>query len=66
MLDVNALRAEWVKRGMRQTDVAHVLGISPKTFSLKLKRGVLGSNEIETLIKALEIQHPIDIFFKNK
>lgn len=65
MLDVNALRAEWVKKGLSQKDVAHIVGISPKTLSLQLKRGILGSDTIEVLIKELEIKNPIEIFFSN-
>ena len=65
MIDTNALKAEWVKKGLRQQDVARIIGISPKTLSLKLKRGVLGSDEIELLIAALDIDDPINIFFKS-
>lgn len=65
MIDTDALRAEWVKNGMRQQDVAiSIVGVTPKTFSLKLKRGVLGSDEIERLIIGLHIEKPMDIFFK--
>lgn len=65
MIDTNALKAEWVKKGLRQQDVAKIIGIAPKTLSLKLKRGVLGSDEIELLIAALDIDDPINIFFKS-
>lgn len=63
MIDVNALKAEWVKKGLNQKDVAALLGITQKTFSLQLKRGVLGSDSIEILIKELDIKNPTDIFF---
>ena len=63
MINVNALKAEWVKKGLHQKDVAALLSIAPKTFSLQLKRGVLGSDSIEILIKELNIKNPIDIFF---
>lgn len=64
MIDVNALKAEWVKKGLRQQDVAKMLGISCKTLSLKLKKGVLGSDSIEKLIKELNIEDPLKVFFK--
>lgn len=64
MIDVNALRAEWTRKGLNQQDVAKdILKITPKTFSIKLKKGVLGSDEIECLIKTLDIKNPMDIFF---
>lgn len=65
MVDVNALKAEWVKKGLRQQDVAKIIGITPKTLSLKLKRGIFGSDEIELLIAALDINDPVRIFFKS-
>ena len=63
MIDINALKAEWVKVGLRQKDVAELIGMTPKTFSLQLKKGVLGSDTKEELIKKLEIKNPIEIFF---
>ena len=65
MIDTDALRAEWVKNRMKQQDVAiSIVGVTPKTFSLKLKKGILGSDEIERLIIGLHIEKPINIFFK--
>ncbi len=66
MIDKNALKAEWVKKGLRQKDVADILKVTPKTLYTKLKKGVLGSDEIETLIVKLDIENPMDIFFKSK
>lgn len=66
MIDTNALKAEWVKKGLRQKDVADMLKVTPKTLYTKLKKGVLGSDEIETLIIKLDIEKPMDIFFKSK
>ncbi len=63
MINVDALRAEWVKNGLKQYEVASILNMTPKTFSLKLKKGVLGSDEIETLISSLHISNPMPIFF---
>ena len=66
MIDTNALKAEWVKKGLRQKDVANILKVTPKTLYTKLKKRVLGSDEIETLIVKLDIEKPMDIFFKSE
>lgn len=63
MIDVNKLKGSIVGAGKTQTDVAKILGITPKTFSLKLKKGVFGSDEIETMIEYLSIEDPLSIFF---
>ena len=44
-------------------DVAIELGITPKTFYLKMKKGVFGSDEIEKMIDFLDINDPKAIFF---
>lgn len=63
MILVNKLKGEIVSKGLTQGEVAQMLGMSPKTFSCKLKRGILGSDEIERLMNILEIEDPRDIFF---
>jgi len=65
MVDKNKLRAEWVKKGLKQSEVANIVGVSQKTFSLKLNRGIFGSDEIEAMISALDIADPVSIFFAN-
>lgn len=52
-----------MSNGLTQKDVAETLGMTPKTFSLKLKKGVFGSDEIEVMIKLLDISDPVPIFF---
>ena len=63
MLNRNALRAEIVRNGMTQKEVASCLGISEKTFITRMKRGVFGTDEVEALISLLNIQNPQSIFF---
>ena len=63
MLNKNLLKAEWIKMGYNQKDIAKMLGISPKTLSLKLKKGSLGIDEAEVLISKLSIKNPVEIFF---
>lgn len=63
MIDTNALKAAWVSKGLNQSDVAKMLGISEKTMSQKMKIGVFGSDEMEIMIDSLEISNPAAIFF---
>lgn len=63
MIRVNDLRAIIVKNNMSQKDVAKAIGITPKTFYLKMEKGVFGSDEIEKMIDILDIKEPSDIFF---
>jgi transcriptional regulator with XRE-family HTH domain len=63
MLDRNALKAEIVRNGLTQKEVAKALGISEKTFISRMRRGVFGTDEAEKMIKVLDIKNPMDIFF---
>lgn len=63
MVDTNALRAAWVKRGLTQTEVAKKLHISSRTMTQKMKCGVFGSDEIEKLMQILDIENLVAIFF---
>lgn len=63
MVDVNKLKSIIVLREKTQADVAKHIGISSKTFYLKMKKGVFGSDEIEKMVDYLDIEEPIPIFF---
>lgn len=63
MVNTAELRGIIAKNGKTQTDVAGMLGISPKTFYSKMSKGVFGSDEIQTMIDELHIENPMDIFF---
>lgn len=63
MIDTNALRGRIAEKGMSQSDVAKAIGITPKTFYIKMDKGVFGSDEIEAMIKILNISEPARIFF---
>ena len=65
MTNVNELKAAIVRKGLTQKDVAEKLNISPKTLSNKMKKGVFGSDEIESLMKILSITDPMPIFFSH-
>ena len=63
MILVNELKGKIRAKGYTQERLAKELGISPKTLSSKLSKGVFGSDEIEKMIKILEIDNLIEIFF---
>ena len=63
MINTNKLKGIIVQNGMTQYDVAKMLGMAPKTFYLKMKKGVFGSDEIQMMIEELYIENPTDIFF---
>lgn len=65
MVNSNKLKGLIVSKGLTQKDVAEKLNMTPKTFSLKLKKGVFGSDEIEMMINLLDISDPVPIFFAN-
>lgn len=63
MVDTNKLRGCIVANGKTQEEVAKYIGIAPKTFSLRMKKKVFGSDEIEKMIELLKIEDPMPIFF---
>ena len=63
MIDTNRLKSVIVLNGKTQEDVAKHLDMSPKTFYLRMKKGVFGSDEIESMIEYLNIEDPVSIFF---
>ena len=63
MLDVRALKAEMVRAGITQREMAKTVGISEKTFISRMKRGVFGTDEAQVIIDTLHIDNPATIFF---
>lgn len=63
MVNTNKLRGVIAQNGLAQTDVAKMLGITPKTFYDRMSKGVFGSDEIQIMIDRLQIDNPMDIFF---
>lgn len=63
MIKTDDLRGIIAKNGFSQSDVARMIGITPKTFYEKMKIGVFGSDEIQIMIDKLHIENPIEIFF---
>ena len=66
MVDTKKLKSIFVLNDKTQEDVAHHLGMSPKTFYLRMKKGVFGSDEIESMIDYLNIEDPMPIFFAKR
>lgn len=63
MVNTAKLRGVIAENGKTQQDVAEMLNIAPKTFYLRMKKGVFGSDEIQIMIDNLHIDNPMDIFF---
>lgn len=61
-MNSSKLRGVIAERGFSQRDVANAIGISEKTFYLKMKKGVFGTDEAEKMIKLLGIENPAEIF----
>lgn len=53
------------KHHITKKDMAKLIGITPKTLTAKMNKGVLGSDEMEIMIKVLDIKDPTAIFFAN-
>ena len=66
MIKTNELRGIIAKNGLSQTDVAKMIGVTPKTFYEKMKNGVFGSDEIQIMIDELHIDDPMPNFFAHE
>ena len=63
MLNRNELKAAMARKGYNQETLANAIGITPRTFSSKIKKGNFGLNEMDAMISLLEIKNPVEIFF---
>lgn len=54
------------ERGFSQCEVAKMIGISPRAFYDKMKRGVFGTDEATAMVQLLDIPNPADIFLKSE
>ena len=66
MIKTDELRGIIAKNGLSQSDVAKMIGVTPKTFYEKMKNVVFGSDEIQIMIDELHIDNPMPIFFAHK
>lgn len=63
MINANLIRAKIVENGMTQAQLAERIGMCSKTFSLKMTSGKFGLDEVEKMIKILNIEDPTRYFF---
>lgn len=63
MIKTDKLRGIFAENNKTQTDIAKLIGVTPKTFYMRMQKGVFGSDEIQIMIDALHIENPMDIFF---
>lgn len=63
MLDVQEIKGSIAKCGLSQRRVANLLGITEKTFYLKMKAGVFRTDELEQIAEILGISD-IGILFR--
>lgn len=63
MVNKNLLRAKIVENGMNQQKVAQAIGMTEKTFCMKMKSGKFGLDEAQKMIDLLNIENPERIFF---
>lgn len=63
MVNKNALKAEFVRNGYTQKEIAKILGISEKTLIARFKNGGFTTREAQILIDTLHIKNPAAIFF---
>ncbi len=66
MVNTNKLIGIIAERGTSQKEVAKAIGITPKTFYTKMNKKVFGSDEIFVMIKFLDIEDPMSVFFANE
>lgn len=63
MIRTDELRGIFAKNNKSQTDIAKLIGVTPKTFYMRMQKGVFGSDEIQIMIDELHIENPMDVFF---
>lgn len=65
MINANKIRGRIAEMGMTQKQVAEEIGMSEKTFSIKMNNGKFGLDEADRIIKVLKIEQPEKYFFTN-
>lgn len=66
MIRVDKLAGEMAAKGISGKDMAKKIGITPMTFYRKMKKGVFGTDEVEVMIKVLQLSDPMSIFLRIK
>jgi hypothetical protein len=63
MIDTDSLHKMMVKQHYDEAKMAQKLGLTQEEFAHRMKIGIFGCDEIEMMIKELDIQNPEAIFF---
>lgn len=63
MIRVDKLVGEMYAKGISGKEMAKRIGIVPKTFYEKMKKGVFSTDEVEIMIEVLQLSDPMSIFF---
>lgn len=66
MIRTDLLRGKIAEKGYTQKGIAKELGITPKTFYLKMQKKVFRSDEIYKMMQLLDIKNPLTIFFEKE
>ena len=65
-MNVAKLKGIIAENGYSQREVAKAIGLAEKTFYLKMKKGVFGTDEATAMIELLKIDNPAEIFLQGK
>lgn len=65
-MNVLELKGLIARNGLTQKQVAEKLKMTPKTFSVKMRKGTFGIDEANQMIRILHIENPSQIFFDHK
>lgn len=63
MVRIDLLNGEIARAGLNKAALARKIGIAPKTFYNKEKKGIFGSDEIVKIVEVCDIDDPVRIFF---
>lgn len=66
MINVNLLKSEIVRNGLKQEEFCEKIGMAHSTFIRKMKKAVVTTDEAQTMINVLGIKNPSEIFFADK
>ena len=66
MLNTNLIKAKITEKGFTQAEVAKQIGMTAKTFSIKMSTGKFGLDEADKMIRLLNIENPERYFFANE
>jgi DNA-binding Xre family transcriptional regulator len=65
VVDVKELKVAMIRKGMNQRQLAEAIGMHETQLSFKMNRGKFSLQDAEKIIRALDIDDPVRIFFAN-